>query len=61
MKAKKIEKRIVFIFKKNPFNNLSKEQMQKVKGGISDATNGGGASTQPGCVEDKPTVGTISF
>ena len=33
MKNKKLEKKTVFIFKKNNLTNLTKEQMRKINGG----------------------------
>lgn len=38
MKTKKLEKKTVFIFKKNNLSNLTKEQMRRINGG--DPTGG---------------------
>jgi hypothetical protein len=62
MKNKKLEKRVSFIFKRKPSESLSKEQMRAVMGGNNPTdTVGGGQSTLPGCVEDKPTLQTVSL
>ncbi|MBT2559781.1 class I lanthipeptide [Pedobacter sp. ISL-68] len=59
MKNKKLEKRVQFIFKRKSITNLTKEQMRHVKGGDGPTTEI--PSTLPGCVEDKPTLNTISL
>lgn len=59
MKIKKLEKRVQFIFKRNPLPNLSKEQMRQIYG-AGTTTEGGVPSTEPGCVENKPTLATVS-
>ncbi|RLJ75157.1 hypothetical protein BCL90_3506 [Pedobacter alluvionis] len=60
MNNKKLVKRVQFIFKKKAIMNLTKEQMRNVRGGDGTITNPGGPSTDPGCVENKPTLETIS-
>jgi len=58
MKNKKLEKKTVFVFKKNNFTNLTKEQMRRIYGGGTTEA-GGDLSTNHGCVEQKTLV-TIS-
>ncbi|GGH03267.1 hypothetical protein [Pedobacter zeae] len=60
MKNTKLEKKTAFIFKRKAFMNLTKDQMRTVIGG-NNPTDTVGQSTQPGCVEDKTTVGTVSL
>ena len=62
MQHKKLEKKTLFIFKKKSLIGLNKEQMRLIRGGDGNTspTTGGGLSTLPGCVEDKPTTYTIS-
>jgi len=46
MKNKKLEKKTVFVFKKNNMTNLTKEQMRRIYGGnLTSDGNGGGQST----------------
>jgi len=56
----KLTKRVQFIFKRKSFMNLTKEQMRNIYGGGKIMTNPGGPSTEPGCVENKPTLETVS-
>jgi bacteriocin-like protein len=56
MKSKKLKKVTKFIFKKNDFSNLNKEQMQKINGG--NILDGGDYSGNPGC-GDKPKIKTL--
>ena len=61
MKDKKLVKRVQFIFKRRATSHLSLEQMRNVRGGNSVTTTvEQGPSTEPGCVENKPTIGTVS-
>ncbi|KLT64762.1 MULTISPECIES: hypothetical protein [Pedobacter] len=61
MTNKKLKKTTMFIFKRKPAFHLSKEEMQKIKGGGGNTSDDIPPSTLPGCVEDKPTLGTISL
>jgi len=47
MKNKKLEKKTLFVFKKNNLTNLTKEQMRKIYGG--DGPTGGDHSGTPEC------------
>ncbi|MDY0903409.1 hypothetical protein [Pedobacter sp. CFBP9032] len=57
MKTKKLEKKTVFIFKKNNLRNLTAEQMRKINGGNGE-TVGGGLSGDPAC-PDKTIFKTV--
>jgi len=59
MKNKKLEKKTVFVFKRNNMTNLTKEQMRRIYGGngINESEAGGNPSTLPGC--DKTQAKTI--
>ena len=46
MKPQKLEKKTIFVFKKNIIS-LSDEQMRRINGG--NVTNNGGFSGDPGC------------
>lgn len=46
MKNKKLEKKTLFVFKRNDFTHLTKEQMKKIIGGNSPTTN---LSGEPDC------------
>ncbi|MGN8056044.1 hypothetical protein ACTJKN_07220 [Pedobacter sp. 22163] len=59
MNNKKLTKRVQFVFKRKPIMNLTKEQMRQIYGGDTTGTTAG-LSTEPTCVENKPTVGTVS-
>jgi ABC-type phosphate transport system substrate-binding protein len=59
MKNKKLEKKTLFVFKKNNLTNLTKEQMRRIYGGETTNGAGGDLSTNHGCVEQKTLV-TIS-
>lgn len=58
MDNKKLIKRVQFVFKRKPIMNLTKEQMRQIYGGDTTVTTG--LSSEPTCVENKPTVGTVS-
>ncbi|MCZ4224445.1 hypothetical protein [Pedobacter rhodius] len=49
MKTNKLEKKVQFIFKRRPAGNLSKQQMQTVKGGNGPQKPTEGPSVDPGC------------
>jgi len=59
MKNKKLEKKTVFIFKKNNLINLTKEQMRRIYGGNlpNHLESAGNASTLPDC--DKTQAKTV--
>lgn len=46
MKNKKLEKKTLFVFKKNNLTNLTKEQMRRINGGDGTTSN---LSGQPEC------------
>ncbi|QXU40502.1 hypothetical protein [Pedobacter sp. D749] len=46
MKNKKLEKKTLFVFKKNNLTNLTKEQMRRINGGDHPTSN---LSGEPGC------------
>lgn len=60
MNNKKLVKKVQFIFKRRAIMNLTHEQMRTIRGGNATITTEGGPSTEPGCVENKPTIGTVS-
>jgi hypothetical protein len=60
MKTNKLKRHTLFIFKKQ-LAGLSKEEMKRVRGGNSPTTENPPLSTLPGCVEDKPTLNTVSL
>ncbi|MCX2494823.1 hypothetical protein OQX63_15145 [Pedobacter sp. PF22-3] len=55
MKNKKLEKKTVFIFKRNNMTHLTKEQMRRIYGG-GTTVDGGDISTNQGCAEQKTLV-----
>lgn len=56
MKTKKLEKKTVFLFKKNNLSNLTKEQMRNINGGDGE----GEISTGQGCIGQKTTIVTMN-
>jgi hypothetical protein len=58
MKNKKLEKKTLFVFKKNNLINLTKEQMRRIYGGET-TTGGSGLSGDPGC-PNKTIANTVS-
>jgi len=58
MKNKKLEKKTLFVFKKNNLINLTKEQMRKIYGGET-TTGGSGLSGDPAC-PNKTILNTVS-
>ncbi|MBE5318979.1 hypothetical protein IM793_07420 [Pedobacter sp. MR2016-19] len=59
MKNKKLEKKTLFVFKRNYFANLTKEQMRRINGGnrTNQLESAGNASTLPDC--DKTQAKTV--
>ncbi|WP_157280234.1 hypothetical protein [Pedobacter borealis] len=51
MKIKKLEKKTVFVFKKNNLTNLTKEQMRRIYGGDSIITDDRGGASSRVCHE----------
>ncbi|WP_426326004.1 hypothetical protein [Pedobacter sp. R-06] len=59
MKNKKLEKKTLFVFKRNNMTNLTKEQMRRINGGGETTTGGSGLSGDPAC-PNKTIANTVS-